>query len=57
MAFTTATAQATVQAALESLIKAKQALELYIQVNNPSLLSAADTAATAAKTAITTLQT
>lgn len=57
MAFTAATAQATTEATREALIKAVQALELYIQVNNPGLLSAADAALTAAKAAITTQQT
>lgn len=57
MAWSAATPQATVEAAREALIKAVQLIELYIQVNNPSLLAQADTAATAAKAAITTLQT
>lgn len=57
MAFTAATSQATVEAAREAAIKLVQTLELYIQVNNPGLLAQADAAASAAKTAITTLQT
>jgi hypothetical protein len=57
MAFSAATSQATVQAALESLSKAYLALQQYMLVNNPGLLSTADAAATAAKNAIITLQT
>lgn len=57
MPFTAATPQATVEAARQALIKATQALELYIQVNNPGTLAATDAAVLAASTAITTLRT
>jgi ribosomal protein S9 len=56
MAFSAATAQATVEAAREALIKATQQIELYIQVNSPGLLAQTDAALTAAKTAITAVQ-
>lgn len=57
MAWTSATTQATVEAARQSLIAATKAIESYILVNNPALLAQANTALTTAKTAITTLQT
>lgn len=56
MAFSSATAQATVEAAREALISATQKLELYIQTNNPGLLTVTNTALTAATTAITAVQ-
>lgn len=57
MAWTAATAQATVEAARQAIIAAEKAMELYIQINNPGYLAAANTALTTAKNAITTLQT
>lgn len=57
MPFTAATTQPTVESAREALMAAARAIELYIQTNNPGLLASADAACTAAKTAITTLQT
>lgn len=57
MPWTAATSQATVETAREALIKAVQQIELYIQVNNPSLLAQADAAVLAASNAITTLRT
>lgn len=56
MAFTTATPQATVEAARQAIIKAELALELYMQVNNPGQLATADAALLAASSAITTLR-
>lgn len=56
MAFTSATAQATVEAARQAIIKAELALESYIQTNNPGLLATADAAVAAAATAITALR-
>jgi hypothetical protein len=52
MAFTAATAQATIETARQAIIKAEQKLELYIQINNPSLLADTDAALAAAATAI-----
>lgn len=57
MPWTAATPQATVEAARQALIKATQKIELYIQINNPSLLADADAAVLAAANAITTLRT
>jgi len=57
MAFTTATSIDTVYATKAALIAAVQALDKYVLVSNPSVQAAADTACTAAKAAITTLQT
>lgn len=57
MAWTSATAQATVESARQSLIAALKAVDAYMLVNNPALLAQANTALTNAKTAITTLQT
>ena len=57
MAWTSATAQATVESARQSLIIAMKAMDAYMLVNNPTLLAQANTALTNAKTAITTLQT
>lgn len=56
MAFTAATPQATIEAARQALIKAELALELYLQINNPTLLAPADAALTAAATAITAVK-
>lgn len=56
MAWTAATPQATVEAAREAIIKAELAIELYIQVNSPGLLTVANTALTTASAAITALQ-
>lgn len=56
MAFSASTSQATIETARQALIKATQQIELYIQINNPGLLSQADAALTAAKTAITAVQ-
>jgi len=57
MAFTTATSVDTVYATRGALITAVHALDNYTLTMNPAQLAAADAACTAAKTAITTLQT
>ena len=56
MAWTAATAQSLVVAAREKLITAELELEQYLLVNNPGILSRANTALTAAAAAITALQ-
>lgn len=56
MAFTTATSQTLVQATRDALIKAEKAVLLYMLVNNPGQLAAADAALTAAAAAITAVK-
>lgn len=56
MAFTVATPQAEVQAVRDTLIGALKAIEGYLQVNNPSLLTPTDAACTAARDALLALQ-
>lgn len=56
MAFTAATPQTEVQAARDGLVKALKAVEQYMQVNNPELLSTADAAVTVARDALLALQ-
>jgi len=56
MAFTAATPQATIEATRQAIVKAEKALELYMQLNNPTLLAAADAALTAAAAAITAVK-
>lgn len=53
MAFTAATSQALVETTRQQLIAAQLAIESYIQVNNPGLLSPAVTALAAVTAAIT----
>lgn len=52
MAFTATTSTALCEAAREKLIAATQAMELFIQVKNPGLVSGTDAAMAAALTAI-----
>lgn len=56
MAFTAVKPQVQVENVRQALIKAEQAIELYIQTNNPGLLATADASLTAASAAIVTLQ-
>lgn len=56
MAFTSVKPQAQVQAVLDTLNKAQRAMDTYILVNNPGVLSAADNALTVAVAAIAVLQ-
>lgn len=56
MAWTAATSQATVEAAREALIKTGLAVEKYIQVNNPSLLAAAQAAVDDLQAKLTALE-
>lgn len=56
MAWTAATPQAEVQAARDTMITAEKAVQAYMNVNNPNRLAAANTAVTAALTALLALQ-
>jgi hypothetical protein len=56
MAWTAATSQTLVEAARQKFIAAAQALEAYIQVNNPGKLATANAAVDAAEAAAVALQ-
>lgn len=56
MAWTAATAQATVEACRQAAIKFELAIEAYIQVNNPGLLADAQAKLDALQAAMTTLE-
>lgn len=56
MAWSASTSQTLVEAVREAAIKFELAVELYMQVNSPGLLTGANTAATALAAAITAVQ-
>jgi hypothetical protein len=56
MAWTAATSQTLVETARQKFLAAAQALEAYIQVNNPGKLATANAAVDAAEAAAVALQ-